>query len=318
MRAATIARFERACVIALTALLAVASCGGDDGAAPGGPPPTAPTAAKPAKKAAPKVPPKQLVPQQRVENRVACPLPQKGSKKCDLKAPKAAVVGLATDQKADPVPLVCGEGEYCLQTSDEGYLCGRCPERDQIRHVFKERDFAVEQNRDPFQSFVVKTIGPVSTDPALQKDLTSRCPRADQLVATNFGFQDLKLVGISAQGTQRKVLMMDPAFGHIIKRGDCVGKEKAWVKEIGDNFVCFEIAPDATSGRPVEGICIEMHSKTVATTPPSDDGTRTTANPPVVAPPPPAGPTTTTTTTVTQPRVEPPPPPPQAPTNLKP
>jgi len=54
----------------------------------------------------------------------------------------------------------------------------------------------------------------------------------------------MKLVGIVAQGTQRKVLMMDRGnLGHIIRRGDCVGKERAFVKDIGPGFVTFVIGP---------------------------------------------------------------------------
>jgi len=309
-------RLKGTAVIGLAILLAIIVACGDDG---GGPPPA------PGSPGAPKPPPapaaaagsgKQLTAQQQIESRVTCPSPQKGSRKCDPAAPKAVVIGKSKDSKdpkADP-GLACDEGEYCLQTSDEGYLCGRCPEREQIRHVFKDRDFAPEQNRDPFQSFVVKTLGAGSASDNLQKDPTSRCPRPDQLVATNYGYQDLKLVGIVAQGTQRKVLMMDPALGHIIKRGDCVGKEKAWVKDIGENFVCFEIS---TEGRPVEARCVELHSKTVATSLPNDIGpppSARTTTAPIVAPPPVLP--TTQRTTAEQPQA--PPAPVQAPTNLKP
>jgi Tfp pilus assembly protein PilP len=271
--------------IGLAVLLAIiVACGGDDG---GGAPPT--QGAKPAPKpaAAGAGSGKQLTPQRQVEGRVSCPLPQKGSRKCDPAAPRAVSIGKAKEKDLADPGLACDEGEYCLQTSDEGYLCGRCPERDQIRHVFKDRDFASEQNRDPFQSFVVKALGAGNgSDVALQKDPTSRCPRPDQLIATNYGFQDLKLVGIVAQGTQRKVLMLDStAYGHIIKRGDCVGKEKAWVKDIGENFICFEVAAD---GRPVEARCVELHSKTIATSLPTDVAPLPSGRQgaPVVAPPP--------------------------------
>ncbi len=288
MRTISRRRLARAAAIACAMVLgATVACGGEDEPEP----PKAGTKATPAAGAQPPAGSGsgKLSPMVKVETRVSCPLPQKGSRKCDPNAAKAVVIGKAADQKDEP-GLACEDGEYCLQTSDEGYLCGKCPERDQIRHVFKDRDFAVEQNRDPFQSFFVKMVGAGSgSDGGLQKDPTSRCPRADQLVATNYGYQDLKLVGIVAQGTQRKVLMMDPTFGHIIKRGDCVGKEKAWVKDIGENFICFEVAPDASTGRPVEAHCFELHSKTVATTLPSDAGSqppsRSTSITPVVPPP---------------------------------
>ena len=81
---------------------------------------------------------------------------------------------------------------------------------------------------------------------AAKPDLDKTCTRADQIVVTNYSYEDLKLVGIVAQGTQRKALMMDSGnLGHIIKRNDCVGKEKAIVKDIGTGFVTFVIAPDS-------------------------------------------------------------------------
>ncbi len=92
--------------------------------------------------------------------------------------------------------------------------------------------------------------------------------RNDQLRVTNYGYQDLKLVGIVSQGTQRKVLLMDPGnYGHIIKRGDCVGKEKAWVKDIGENFICFEMSLEqAAANRLPEGMCVELHNKQLTVT----------------------------------------------------
>jgi Tfp pilus assembly protein PilP len=241
---------------------------------------------------------KQLPVVEHIEKRVTCPQPKQGSKHCDPLAPKVVTIGKrkAKDKAADPT---CEEGEYCLPTS-EGPLCGVCPERDQIRHIFETADFAPEQNRDPFQSFVVKPLDSGSGSDGLQKDLTSRCPRPDQLQASSYGYRDLKLVGIVAQGTQRKVLMLDtaqPQFGHIIKRGDCVGKEKAWVKEIGENFVCFEISADPSSNRPAESNCIELHPKIAAPNaiPSEPPTTKPTTVTPVVPPPPSQPPRTTKT-----------------------
>jgi Tfp pilus assembly protein PilP len=122
-------------------------------------------------------------------------------------------------------------------------------EKKAIRHVFKERDFIVDpNNRDPFQSFVLNQglVGPANEVKPL--DVTKNCTRPEQLVATNYSYTDLRLVGIVAQGTQRKVLMMDSGnLGHIIKRGDCVGREKAVVKDIGTGYITFQVEPDQQS-----------------------------------------------------------------------
>jgi Tfp pilus assembly protein PilP len=162
---------------------------------------------------------------------------------------------------------------YCLPIGT-GNFCEPCPERETIRHAFKDRDFAVEQNRDPFQSFVVVQPGLGAGSGELPKDITKKCIRDDQMVATSYGYADLKLVGIIAQGTQRKVLMMDSAgYGHIIKRGDCVGKEKAVVKDIGTGFVTFEVDSDAAAGgaRAAEEHSVQLHPTMLdVSAPPSD------------------------------------------------
>lgn len=208
----------------LAVALALAGCGDDGGApaasgVPAGRPPAAGTVAA--------GPPKnQLAVKPHIEDRVACPRPDQPSDpkggKCDLKAPS------------------CGEHLYCLQLA-QGSFCEPCPERDGIRHAFRERDFDPDpqHNRDPFQPPSGQSGPPGPPGPP-----TQACPRDYQRVATSYSYTDLKLVGIVAQGTQRKVLMTMGKEGFIIKRGDCVGKEKAVVKDIGLGYVTFQGDPN--------------------------------------------------------------------------
>lgn len=306
-------------------LMALAACGDDPqpNRAPtaNAPAPAAPVAAAGSGSAKP------LPTMRQAEERVVCPAPRSGSKVCDPAAIKE--VSLDDDDPAEKKDdKTCPDGEVCTNTT-EGWLCGPCPERLTIRHEFKDRDFAGETNRDPFQSFIVKVPGQGSGSSVvdLSKDPTSRCVRSEQLRVTNFGYQDLKLVGIVSQATQRKVLMMDPSnYGHIIRRGDCVGKEKAWVKDIGDNFICFEMSSEAASAaRMPESSCVELHNKqlTVSQLPiPSSTAPTTAPVLPSTGSATPPGPTTTTTITPIQPQPRLPDPgptaPAQAPTNLKP
>lgn len=268
--------------------------------------PTAPAATAPAAAAAPGATPgagsgKPLPTMRHVEDRVECPPPRSDGKVCDPNATKPITIGVGSAGAKPPEDKTCpaDKNMACLETKDAGWLCGLCPERFAIRHEFKERDFADETNRDPFQSFVVKVPGTGSgsgTD--LPKDPGSKCVRPEQIRVTNYGYQDLKLVGIVSQGTQRKVLLMDPQnYGHIIKRGDCVGREKAWVKDIGENFICFEMTTEAAaSARMPEGQCVELHNKqlTVSQLPSSDGSPTVTPVLPSQNPTPaPQGPTTT-------------------------
>jgi hypothetical protein len=218
------ARWSALGLALLSGLGAVAACGDDDVPTP----PNVPfnPGQGPARPAAGGAAKNQLAVKRHIEDVVPCPVPDQPSDpkggKCDPKAPS------------------CGEHLYCLALA-QGNYCEPCPERDGIRHVFRDRDFDAEHNRDPFQP----PTGPSSPPPidTLSKD----CRRGDQLVATSYSYADLKLVGIVAQGTQRKVLMTMGKDGFIIKRGDCVGKEKALVKDIGLGYVTFQGESDEYS-----------------------------------------------------------------------
>ena len=258
--------------------------------------------AKPAGKPAGKG--KQLKPMTRVEDRVACPTPS-DAKKCDPKAP------------------TCKAGEYCIAAAKEHY-CGPCPERDAIRHAFKPRDFQGSDIRDPFQSFVISQPGLGLGADVPVKDVTPKCTRKDQFVASSYNYQALKLVGIVAQGTQRKVLVMGGNLGYIVKKGDCVGKEKAVVKEIGAQFVTFQVEA-AGKTDPIEYVMQLYPTQVSMGTPDAIDPGA--ASVPMVAPPsgnapqaPAPGETQTTTTIVQPPRNDPPPSqgPTQAPTTINP
>lgn len=123
-----------------------------------------------------------------------------------------------------------------------------------IRHQFKERDFSSDpqmENRDPFRSFVLgSSLASASGgNTGLLRD-TEQC-RKDRQIATNFGVRDLRLSAILAQGTQRHAMFQDSSdFGHFVMRGDCVGKEKARVVEVGAGFVRFEFLPEVAPGQP--------------------------------------------------------------------
>ena len=207
--------------------------------------------------AAPAPPPgKALAAQRHIEEIVRCPAPE-AKTACD---PSAPVCEKTASKQA----------QHCLQTT-AGWFCGVCPERDRIRHVFKPRDFAGEELHDPFQSPTLAQAIGATTDRAPVRDPTQQCRK---FVAANYGYQNLRLVGIVSEGTKRKVLMMDAGnFGHIIQRNDCVGKEKAIVKDIGAGYVTFEVTPDPTgqSGRPPEEFSVQLAPTRIAITSPGDE-----------------------------------------------
>lgn len=238
---------------AVLLLLVVAACGGDDeGGGQQVANKAAPARAQAQAKAAEEK--NKLKPRTRIEDKIWCPVPaQPTGPACEPLTAEAGS-GTATKMLAD-----CDPGLYCLQTGT-GYTCEPCPERDSIRHEFNDRDFVAEQARDPFQSYVIIQAGVGQRSTTVKPEPHQSCKRADQFVASNYSYQDLKLVGIVAQATQRKVLMMDTAnLGHIIRRGDCVGKEKAVVKDIGTGYVTFIVDEDADLKRPAQETSMQLH-----------------------------------------------------------
>jgi len=288
------------------ALLVTAACGEDDPPPPQGPKaPGAPQPPKPGAPGAGSGSGAKLVPQVHAEDDVRCPTPT-NAKPCD-----------------PAVPTACDVGEYCLPTAS-GNFCGACRERTSLRHVFLPRDFAPDNNRDPFQSQLLSPQTAGAGSGALAVNPTEMCQqRKDQLQASNYSYQDLKLVGIVAQGTQRKVLMMDPGkLGHVLRRGDCVGKEKAIVKDIGAGYVTLQIGGDKP-----QDLSIDLHPKAPQVDAlPSDqpDTAATRPQAPIVEPGPPTPPSRQqpagagTTVIERNPPTVTPIVPPQAPTTLKP
>lgn len=151
-------------------------------------------------------------------------------------------------------------------------------EKRAIRHRFSERDFAPDltgtENRDPFRSFVVSQPG-IGAGSGPAPEATDQCPRKRQWART-FSARELKLVGIVARGTIRYALFSDPtSYGYVIHAGDCIGKEKARVKEIGASFVTLEISSEAPPNqppRPAEQRSIQLHPKDLPIGEGGDDG----------------------------------------------
>jgi len=122
---------------------------------------------------------------------------------------------------------------------------------EDLRHRFTERDFqpdpSGERNRDPFRSFLLSQSLEEAEEGG-SGDITEVCP-PERSIAVKYSLRNLKLIGIVLRGTRSYALFRDSArFGHIVRRGDCLGKEKAVVNEIGVGYVSLEVTPDAPQG----------------------------------------------------------------------
>jgi Tfp pilus assembly protein PilP len=128
-------------------------------------------------------------------------------------------------------------------------------ERATIRHTFRERDFVSDptgtENRDPFRSYVIMLPGSLSEASGVVQVPTDNCTKK-QLVATNYSLRDLRLVGIVTRGSRKYALFQDSAdVGRIVHKDDCLGREKARVKDIGAGFVTLEMIPEQVANQPL-------------------------------------------------------------------
>jgi Tfp pilus assembly protein PilP len=136
-----------------------------------------------------------------------------------------------------------------------------------IRHRFRARDFNPDPTgneiRDPFRSYVVtqSSVGQATeeggvtvatTEVCTEKNMVAPSPLAkDPRARQSYSLRDLNLAGIVLKGTRHYALFRDSGgFGHTVKRGDCLGKEKARVVKIGAGFVRLEVVPEPLPNQP--------------------------------------------------------------------
>jgi Tfp pilus assembly protein PilP len=147
-----------------------------------------------------------------------------------------------------------------------------------LRHRFVPRDFEVDtsgnENRDPFRSYVVGQPGVGATADNVTIQPTELCT-AKNMVASNYSLRDLRLQGIVLRGTRSYALFVDNAgFGHIVRRDNCLGKEKALVEKIGAGFVRLEILPDPSPNAaplPPQKREIQLYPEELQIEDPADD-----------------------------------------------
>ena len=84
------------------------------------------------------------------------------------------------------------------------------------RQDFPEAEFTeTERSRDPFRSYAHKFV----------EDVKGTVRSQREVVLSEFGIDDLKLVGIVTRITPARAMLVDPSGkGHVVHRGDFVGR----------------------------------------------------------------------------------------------
>jgi Tfp pilus assembly protein PilP len=129
-----------------------------------------------------------------------------------------------------------------------------------------------KDSRDPFRSFVIRQVvtnvvepGTTQTTPiCTEKNMRAPSPEAqDPRAKKSYALRDLRLGGIVLRGARSYALFVDTSgYGHVVRKDDCVGKEKARVTAIGAGYVTLEVTPEqgpSTVGAGPTQRKIELH-----------------------------------------------------------
>lgn len=124
----------------------------------------------------------------------------------------------------------------------------------ELRHEFTEMDFVPdasgETNRDPFRSWVLRP----ALDGEDKGDVTSVDVCTEGRVrwgARNYSVRDLELIGLVKRGlSYAQFTDRSEKDSWIVRKGDCIGQEKAIVEEIGVGYLRLSITPPAPPGAP--------------------------------------------------------------------
>lgn len=121
----------------------------------------------------------------------------------------------------------------------------------ELRRKLGEIDFIPdstgETNRDPFRSWVLAPAetnsGPAPIDPCTQGKV--------RWGAQSYSVRDLSLIGlVKRERSYAQFTDGSERDSWIVRKGDCVGQEKAIIEEIGVGYVRLSITPPAPPGAP--------------------------------------------------------------------
>ena len=122
----------------------------------------------------------------------------------------------------------------------------------ELRHEITEIDFVPdvsgEVNRDPFRSWLQRVAVAPGTGPTTIDFCTEGKVRYG---APSYSVRDLQLVGLVKRGrSYAQFVNSSGSDSWIVRKGDCLGQEKAIIEEVGVGYVRLSITPPAPPGSP--------------------------------------------------------------------
>lgn len=131
-------------------------------------------------------------------------------------------------------------------------LAGYAKVDPELRHKLTEIDFVPdasgEVNRDPFRSWMQRTVvsdddRPTTIDPCTEGRVRWGAP--------SYSIRDLNLIGLVKRGrSYAQFVDKSESDSWIVRKGDCIGQEKAVIEEVGVGYVRLSITPPAPPGAP--------------------------------------------------------------------
>lgn len=124
---------------------------------------------------------------------------------------------------------------------------------EELRRPLSEIDFVPDAsgdtNRDPFRSWVLRPLMETSTT---QVEFVDVCTEGKvRWGAPNYSVRDLVLIGLVKRGRSfAQFTDRSEKDSWIVRKGDCIGQEKAIIEEVGVGFVSLSITPPAPPGAP--------------------------------------------------------------------
>lgn len=123
-----------------------------------------------------------------------------------------------------------------------------------LRHTFVDSDFISdptgESNRDPFRSWLhTQRLDPVQEE---QPQTVDVCTKENvRWGAENYSVRDLDLIGLVKRGrSYAQFTDKSDTDSWIVRKGDCLGQEKAIIEEIGLGYVRLSITPEVPPNAP--------------------------------------------------------------------
>ncbi len=149
---------------------------------------------------------------------------------------------------AAPPPAAAGAAAGGANTGLTGYQKVDVELRHQITEIDFVPDVSGEVNRDPFRSWLNRSgielpDGPTTVDVCTDGNVRWGAP--------SYSIRDLNLIGLVKRGrSYAQFTDKSEADSWIVRKGDCIGQEKAIVEEVGVGYVRLSITPPAPPGSP--------------------------------------------------------------------